>query len=249
MLASIFFQSLLAIAVPATFAPAPPTSGLVLQCPEIYKVPCGSSIDPSVSGLPVILSGCDDPDDPNDVTITWVDTVAPATCPSQRFVEIIHRTFTVTDGCGETTTCRQQLHIIKRFVNLDLHPRSCPNPFNRGGGGVYPAAICGSASLDVTQIDPNSLRISLHNCVGGSVAPIRWSYEDVVTAFTPDTVCGCTTQGPDGFLDLTFKLDKRAMEAALGLGSFPNFSFVTVVVTGQLADGCEFIGQDCIRVQ
>jgi len=239
MLTSILFQALLAA------APAP-SGSLFVECPPTFKDFCGTSIDPSVTGLPTVVENCDDSD---LIDIDYVDVVVPATCPSQRFIEVIYRTFTVTDGCGNTATCTQELHIIKRFANFDLHPRSCPNPFNRTGGGVYPAAIVGSSTLDVTQIDPNSIEISLKNCVNGTVSPIRWALEDVVTAYSPQGPCACTTAGPDGILDLTLKFDKVAMKNALGLAAFPNMSFVEVVVTGNLLDGCPFIGLDCVRVQ
>lgn len=220
-------------------------SGLTVECPELVKQLCGLPTDPSATGLPTVTGACDE-----NLQITWTDQVVDAACEAQRFDYIIYRTFHVVDGCGNEGTCRQQIDVMKKVAVLDLHPRSCPNPFNRqGNGGVYPAALLGTPTCDVTQIDPASLKLWLQNCTGGPVLPIRYAYEDVSAPYQGGEDCGCTTAGPDGFVDLTFKFDKRQMRDGLGLNSFPNMSYVRLFVTGRFLDGCDFIGTDCIRVQ
>jgi hypothetical protein len=243
-------QALLPLAL--TFAPAPAdggalaaSGGLELVCPGLVKQFCGASTSPADTGMPTVLGAC-----PGDVTITWSDSIVGARCPAQRFDSILFRTFTVVDACGSTASCTQQIDIVKPVIVLDLHPRSCPNPFGRNGAnGVYPAAILGTPALDVTQIDPMSLQLWVGACAGGPVAPLRFDYEDVSAPYTGGDDCGCTTAGPDGRLDLTFKFDKRKMRDDLGLNAYPSFSFVRLFITGRLTNGCEFIGTDCIRVQ
>ncbi|GAI42690.1 unnamed protein product, partial [marine sediment metagenome] len=85
-----------------------------------------------------------------------------------------------------------------REVAIDIEPTSCPNPLNVRSRGVLPVAILGSEDFGVTTIDVASIRLA-------EVAPIRSSYEDVVTPVSDGNECECTTEGPDGYLDLTLK--------------------------------------------
>lgn len=238
----------------APAAPAPTTSSalvgttLDVVCPSAtYKVFCGEATDPSAAGEPQVSGGCP------PYTITHTDTVVtPPMCPAERFDTFIERIWHVSDQCGNAAICRQEIHLLKNVVKLDLHPRSCPNPFNRGANGKYPAAILGGPNLDVTQIIPSSLRLYVFQCAGGgSIAPIpaMTHVEDVSRPYTGGDECGCTTQGPDGFPDLTFKFDRPAMEQALGLGAYPNMSNVKLVIVGETLNGCSFLGLDCVRVQ
>lgn len=224
------------------------TDPLLITCPVgPVKVFCGAPYGPEVAGEPTAEGGCP------PYTFTYDDVgTTPQHCPAERFVQSVTRTWTVTDACGNTDVCRQEIHIVKDLVYLDLHPRSCPNPLNRQTAGKYPAAILGTPSFDVSTIVPGSLSLYLLHCQGGgSVTPIptMTRYEDVSGPYTGGAECGCTTDGPDGYMDLTFKFDRRQLIQALGLNMFPNFSDVKLVIVGDLTDGCKFIGLDCVRVQ
>jgi hypothetical protein len=98
-------------------------------------------------------------------------------------------------------------------VALDIKPTSCPNPLNTDEKGVLPVAVLGMGEFDVTKIDPASVKLE-------GVSPMRWSLEDVATPFLPLTEktgrLDCTTQGGDGFMDLTLKFDHRTVMAAMG---------------------------------
>ena len=91
-------------------------------------------------------------------------------------------------------------------IPVDIKPGSCPNPFNVRARGVLPVAILGTRDLDVSRIDPASVRLE-------GVAPLRHALEDVAT---PPEAAGCTTDGPDGTLDLSLKFDLPAVASALG---------------------------------
>lgn len=222
-------------------------AALVVECPtEIVKVTCGMSYDPSVAGEPEVSGGCP------PYNISYADVaITPTDCVARRFDDTVKRTWTITDSCGNSMTCQQSIHILKTVIPLDLHPRSCPNPFNRKSNGKFPAAINGTATFDVTTIIPGSLQLWGFDCVGGPIAPIpsMTGYEDVSAPYTGPAGCGCTTAGPDGFLDLIFKFDQPAMNAALNLAQLPKFTNVQLVVIGETTGGCRFIGVDCIRVQ
>lgn len=103
---------------------------------------------------------------------------------------------------------------------------------------VIPAAILGTADLDVMQIDATTV------CLNG-IPVLRWNYEDVAAPVGPDAgECECNTAGPDGFVDMTLKFDKEAIIAALG--EVYDGEVVSLTVSGQLVDGTPFEGADCV---
>jgi hypothetical protein len=112
-------------------------------------------------------------------------------------------------------------------VPLDIQPQSCPNEINPKSKGVTPAAILGTSGLDVSKIDPSTIKLN-------GVSPLRWSIEDVAAPFTGKvTDCSsCTTAGPDGIADLTLKFDTQALITAIG--SFSSGQCVSVEITGKL---------------
>jgi len=125
-----------------------------------------------------------------------------------------------------------------RQVALDVLPGSCSNPVpaTRIGRGpaILPVAILGSADLDVSEIDPASVK--LHG-----VGPIRWSYEDVDTPADVSGACACPAARADGRGDLTLAFDRNAVLAGL-----PGQDGDVLVVEGQLHDGTAFQGSDCV---
>jgi hypothetical protein len=131
-------------------------------------------------------------------------------------------------------------------VPLDIKPMSCPNPINTKSRGVLPVAIAGTKDLDVTKIDPSSLRLA-------GVAPLRSSIEDVATPFLPLTgkskANDCTTRGRDGIRDLTLKFDTQAVVAALG--AVRDREVRVLSLTGRLKaefGGTPLQGEDVVRI-
>ncbi len=117
---------------------------------------------------------------------------------------------------ADTTAVVEGLPLTPTPVAIDVKPNSCPNAFNVKKGGVLPVAILGSATLDVSQLDPTLVRLE-------GVAPlasIAVEIEDVATPFLPITgrrrAKDCTTAGPDGFADLVLHFDAKAVAATLG---------------------------------
>ena len=89
-------------------------------------------------------------------------------------------------------------------VAIDIMPQSCPNPLNVKSKGVLPVAILGTDTFDVDQVDPDSVMLA-------GVEPLRWALDDVATPKTDD----CTTDGPDGIIDLTLKFDTQEIVGVL----------------------------------
>jgi hypothetical protein len=132
-------------------------------------------------------------------------------------------------------------------VSLDVHPTSCPNPFNVYGKGVIPVAILGTEEFDVSQIDPASLRLE-------GVAPLRWAMEDVATPYgeefsDPPECMECTEEGPDGYMDLTVKFSMQEIAAAID--GVEDGDCIAMTITGNLKeefDSLEIIGIDVVRI-
>jgi hypothetical protein len=149
------------------------------------------------------------------------------------------------------------LQVGETAVPVDVKPGSCPNPLNVCDRGVLPVAILGTESLDVRTIDPATVRLQ------GSVAPIRWGYEDVATPFEPylgKTGCrACNTLGPDCRRDLTLKFDSQEVIAALLTGQHDRgrhdrdcLDCVLLTLSGQLKPeygGAQIIGEDRVTLK
>jgi hypothetical protein len=138
---------------------------------------------------------------------------------------------------------------IAEVVAVDVRPGSCPNPLNCKSKGVLPVAILGTATFDVTQIDPATVQLA-------GVAPLRWDYEDVATPYSPfagkqDCDLDCTSMGPDGYMDATLKFKTQEVIAALGTAVLDG-ACVVAELTGNLresAGGTEIVGEDVIRIK
>jgi len=129
-------------------------------------------------------------------------------------------------------------------VALDIKPGSCPNPVNTRSSGVLPVAILGSNDLDVTMIDPASIRLA-------GVEPLRSSIEDVATPAPDIADCNCVGTGPDGLLDLTLKFRTQAIIEATG--DIDDGDIITLELTGILYDSAAreipIAGHDCILIR
>lgn len=125
-------------------------------------------------------------------------------------------------------------------VTIDIKPGSCPNPLNVKSRGVLPVAVLGSEDFDVSSIDAASIRLA-------GVAPIRSSFEDVATPVSDSNECECSTEGPDGFLDLTLKFEtQRIVEA---IGEVDHGDELVLELTGVLSDETRIEGSDCVIIR
>ena len=155
--------------------------------------------------------------------------------------------WTVVDGWFDAMSIWWQTMTISRVpveVPVDIKPGSCPNPFNARSNGTMPVAILGTADLDVSMIDPASVRLA-------GVAPLRSGYEDVGTPYEPyagkmDCEYDCTEMESDGFMDLTLKFDSQELANAVD-----DTGCVAVPLTGNFRDeygGGPITGEDIVRI-
>ena len=128
---------------------------------------------------------------------------------------------------------------------MDIRPLTCPNPLNRTAKGILQVAILGTATFDVTTVDPTSVKLL-------DVAPSKkYGVADVATPFsgTPISATDCTIAGADGFTDLVLSFDNQAVGAhfiTLPVGQAP-----TLELTGKLKAtfGARPIrGQDVVKI-
>ena len=138
-------------------------------------------------------------------------------------------------------------------ADLDIRPGSCPNPFNvklfdfldgnsRRAGGVFPAAVCGSAEFDVRDIDLETVRLE-------GVEPLETGlcFEDVTSPASEDAPCVCARTGPDGYEDLVLRFRSQSIAEALLRSGRPRAGEKAMLfLTGQLGDGRPFEAADCI---
>lgn len=133
---------------------------------------------------------------------------------------------------------------VRRPVGIDIKPQSCPNPLNPRSRGVLPVAILGREEFDVATIDPTSIRLE-------GAAPLRWSIEDVATPVAGEgEECECTTEGEDGYLDLTLKF--AAQEIAAALGDLSDDEVISLALTGALSrdhGSTPIHGRDCVVIR
>jgi hypothetical protein len=133
-------------------------------------------------------------------------------------------------------------------IDVDVKPGSDKNPVNMKSNGVLPVAILGSADVDVTGIDPATIRLN-------GVAPLRWSIEDVCGPMAPEPMPMDTMpddddddemEMPDGYDDLTLKFSKQEIVATFG--DVQRGDVVMLILEGQTFDGGAVTGEDAIWV-
>lgn len=129
-------------------------------------------------------------------------------------------------------------HCRQGTADIDIKPRSCPNPLNTGSNGLLPVAILGTEDFDVTTVDPTTIQLE------GAPA-LRWAVDDVAAPF-PGELCDCWTEGPDGFDDLTMKFIIQDIVEAIG--EVNDRDTLVLTLTWELFDGTSMKGSDCIVV-
>src|SRR5690606_30745533 len=126
---------------------APMCCTLEITCPAEITIACGTSIDPSVTGMPVIVNSC------GNTTFTYTDS-AMTSCTNG--VKTLTRTFLVTDQQGNTEDCTQIINITD-LVN-PIFNEALPENLTVSCASLVPAAAqmtatdnCGNAVVTFTQ--------------------------------------------------------------------------------------------------
>lgn len=205
-----------------------------------FAVVGGPSIVDGDPSNPMPANGSDTTDGDGEATFTYTNSEAsPDTITATAPFGQANVAATLSDTADKTW--------LPVEVPIDVHPRSCPNPFQAARRGVVPVAVVGTADFDVTTVDLATVRLE-------GVAPLRWSFQDVVTPYEPYTgktaADECTTAGPDGVLDLVLHFDAPSLAAALA--PMTDREVRAVVLTGEFVIAgvaYDFVGEDVIRIQ
>jgi len=215
-----------------------------ITCPADITILPGDPNDPSHTGMATATDNCD-----ASPVVGFTDSVTT----SGAGTTVIERTWTATDACGNAASCMQTITVAELVAELDIKPGSCPNSFNPGSHGVLPVGLLGTAGFDVADVDPNSVRLSRADGVGGSVAPHEGPpgphtvIANVGTPFDGDP-CECHELEGDGIDDMSMKFKVDQLVPALQLGSVSPGALVELVVSGTLTDGRGFVASDCVRI-
>jgi len=128
-------------------------------------------------------------------------------------------------------------------VAIDIEPQTCPNVLDATHGGQLPVAVLGSGEFDVTTVDVGSIFLA-------GVAPVHARFRDVAAPVPEGSPsCTCTTDGPDGSLDLLLKFPVKDIVDVLG--QVNDGDIIALTLTGTLLPargGTPFSGSDCVVI-
>jgi len=143
----------------------------VITCPVSVIIECDESTDPLNTGNATATDICD----PAPV-ITYIDSVAPGACADE---EVITRTWTATDACGNTDTCVQTVTVIDDTPPVITCPDDttieCDVVPDPGTTGSATATDNCDATPDITYTDDTS---GLTGCNGSGDLLRTWMAED-----------------------------------------------------------------------
>jgi thermitase len=139
---------------------------------------------------------------------------------------------------------------LATVVAVDILPRQCPNRFavmNERATPTVPAAILGSDTFDVSEVDIATARL------GGAapVSPPSGVIRDVASPYFPmlgkQRAKECRAKGPDGHADLLLQFDRQ--EIVDRLGPVSHRDVVALALTARLLDGTAIGGEDVVRIR
>ena len=134
-------------------------------------------------------------------------------------------THTATDKADNRGSATHNVTVLL-VADVDVKPGSDVNPLNLNCNGVVPIAILGSATFDVAAIDVGTVSVG-----PDGASPVHGGHiEDV---------------NDDGFDDLVVHV--REWELGIDIAT-PGGTVLTLGLTGQLANGTPFSGEDQVRI-
>jgi hypothetical protein len=166
-----------ACAPPANTCCCTDFTGPVITCPADITVQCGiGAADPGETGIATAVdAGC------GMGMIIYSDSVAPGNCPVGDTYQVITRTWTATDVCGNSSTCEQIITVQDttppEFVDCDDETTTLP---------CNPASVPDCDSFDVEAVD--SCSSAVVTC-GSADSSTGCDHTRVIT-FTATDACG-----------------------------------------------------------
>ncbi|MBK9108321.1 MAG: PKD domain-containing protein [Saprospiraceae bacterium] len=160
-----------------------------ISCPGAISLDCNSSLDPLNTGSPTVIQECQ-----NTHTSTYSDNILSNGCPKH-----IQRIWTVSDACGNSTKCAQDIFL---FDNTTPLITGCNRKFIEQGQnsieGICSAELTISSPLVTDNCNDNPILLNNYNNTADAsgIYPegttiITWTATDLCgnTATCQDTVC------------------------------------------------------------
>jgi hypothetical protein len=152
-------------------------SAPTVTCPANITVDCAAGIAPSVTGSPVVSDNCTSV---AALTVSYSDIeIVPLGCNN---TGTLQRTWTVTDACGNSTSCTQMIHI----TDLLKPTLTCPPPATISCESSVSPDFTGEATASDNCTPQNLLVIEysddetlLFGCNGTGILRRTWSATDL----------------------------------------------------------------------
>ena len=214
-------------------------------------------VEPRTSGWPMQAStavhgvaGPVDVCDSNPIAATYTDVYTSGPIPSG-VEDIIHRTWTAVDACGNQAQQTQVLVFLAPSffagVPLDVIPGSCTNLFQVGPGlTTFDAALLAETGFLAGQVQLGTIQISRADGQGQPVYPMS---SQVLEMGTPSVQNSCANAAPDAQLDVLMTFDQNEVINKLMLDTEPDDAIVVIKILGKDQNGNLFKGWDLVRVQ
>ena len=169
------------------------------------------------------------------VTVVFLSLTSPAVASHQEIMSV------TIAGLGSTP---RQATPVATTVAIDIKPGSCPNLLYVKKQAKLPVAILGTETFDVTMVDIGLIELA------GAV-PVHAKFADAATPIDESSAsCACTTEGPDGYLDLVLKF--KPQDILDGLGMIEDGDVISLTLTGALSEeygSTSIEGSDCVIIR
>jgi hypothetical protein len=161
-------------------------------------------------------------------------------------------------GCNPDAVCEDYAEwqcsaTCEATISADIKPRICPNTITLRDKGLLPVAIMGDADLDLTAVNPASIRLSRDGFTG-TVAPVSWNIKEIGSPFSVE-LCECIKSKRDVYSDLVLNFDVQQVINVLGLGTVLGQT-LPLTISGRMTEECDgrsyiksLTGRDCVLIQ
>ena len=161
-------------------------------------------------------------------------------------------------GCNPDAVCEDYAEwqcsaTCEATISADIKPGICPNTISLRDKGLLPVAIMEEDDLDLTTVNPASIRLSRDGFTG-TVAPVSSNFKEIGSPFSVE-LCDCLKPKRDVYSDLVFNFDVQQVINVLGLGNVLGQT-LPLTITGRMTEECDgrtyiksITGKDCILIQ
>jgi phage tail protein X len=200
------------------------TPPVIINCPADITIECTDPTDPEMTGIVSATDNCD-----GEPTITYDDTITPSQVCDQEYT--ITRLWTVTDACGNSTTCEQTIVVDDSTAPVIV----CPEDLTLECTDPVPTTLATATDNCSPTISYTYSDVMCENPVIGFTGPYDFSLWDVIL---PPQGGSVQTMG-----DMEVMLTSPDVTVGCPGGASVLFQ-VTVTTTGQIVFDWNYTSQD-----